>query len=143
MLHRNKVQVSDEEESEEEEGDEEESSSEETEDEGKAPKPELDPTQDGKLFEGRRINIYWEGDRKWYAGRVHKYTRLSRNDRHQFRIWYDDGDRQNEYLAEDGLRWHLLPEDEPKLGKRGRESDGMFLLDEKSANRRRRSWLEF
>ena len=50
---------------------------------------------------GRRVRVFWAGDRKWFRGKIAQKNRL----RHTVYIEYDDGDKS----------WTLLDERDWKL----------------------------
>eukprot|EP00965_Chrysotila_dentata_P085209 2811386-Pleurochrysis_carterae.AAC.1 len=53
---------------------------------------------------GRRVRVYWEGDRKWYAGKVAQYNEVSTS----YIVVYDDGDVNAEDLTNTlGLLWYF------------------------------------
>ncbi len=52
---------------------------------------------------GRRLEVWWPGEREWFAGRVTGYNANTR--RHTIR--YDDGDVERVYLP--GEQYRCLP----------------------------------
>ena len=50
---------------------------------------------------GRRVEVWWDGDRQWFPGRIAKFT--ARTGRHL--IAYDDGDEETVDLKRQRLRW--------------------------------------
>jgi hypothetical protein len=71
----------------------------------------------------RRVEVYWEDDRRFYQGRVVEYSEEPPPDsfedgklhRHVHLIAYDDGEDAWEPLLE--LRWHFLNEDGVRVDK--------------------------
>ena len=78
---------------------------------------ELSAERDGPRFVGRRIGVWWDGDFRWFEGRVAKYKPLlpasgrGAETRHRFHIHYDDGDKKWHELAV-GEVWKLLADTE-------------------------------
>ena len=52
---------------------------------------------------GRRVTVYWSGDRKWFNGCV---GALQPDGQHM--VHYDDGENKEEELDNDGVEWELL-----------------------------------
>ena len=55
----------------------------------------------GSAVVGRRVEVWWDGDRQWFSGRIAKFT--ARTGRHL--IAYDDGDEETVDLKRQRLRW--------------------------------------
>jgi hypothetical protein len=70
----------------------------------------LDPGVSGPSAElgpqlvGRRVEVFWPLDQKWYVGLVEQYNRRTR--RHK--VLYEDG--EVEHVQLDGEQYRLLPE---------------------------------
>ena len=59
------------------------------------------PADEAEALVGRRIRVWWEGDRRWFCGRVESYHALWQT--HQ--VVYDDNDRRRYHLHT--VRWEL------------------------------------
>eukprot|EP00965_Chrysotila_dentata_P060315 1999377-Pleurochrysis_carterae.AAC.3 len=51
---------------------------------------------------GERIQLWWDGNNKWFIGRIHKYSQKSK----RFLVAYDDGMRKWHDLSEDW--WQII-----------------------------------
>ena len=58
--------------------------------------------EEANALVGRRIRVWWEGDRKWFRGRIQSYNALWQT----HLVLYDDNDRRS-YRLHEGLRWEL------------------------------------
>ena len=57
--------------------------------------------EEGRAAVGRRIDVFWPEDRKWYGGLVTAYVAAS--GKHEIR--YDDGEIERLTLAQEAFRW--------------------------------------
>ena len=53
---------------------------------------------------GRRIKVWWDGDQKWFAGRVQEFIATVG----EFTVCYDDGDQRSEALNDPTLQWEFV-----------------------------------
>ena len=67
----------------------------------------------GADIEGRRVDIYWSGDRKWFGGVVAKFYPNPGGPWSQHRIQYDDGSDKRHTLHFSLTRWRLSTGTEP------------------------------
>jgi len=51
-----------------------------------------------------RVSVYWDDDKKWYAGKVAQYDEVSNT----YMVWYDGGDVNAEHLRDQFVRAGLL-----------------------------------
>ena len=57
---------------------------------------------------GKRLKLYWSGDRRWFKGEIVRF-RCKRGER-MHTVQYDDGDVEEHDLSEGGgERWEWLP----------------------------------
>ena len=78
---------------------------------------ELCPTSDAVSFKGRRISLWWAGDRAWYDGSVSEVETRRRKGSSErwFHVNYADGDRKWHHLEHPREVWKLLPMPKRKL----------------------------
>ena len=67
---------------------------------------------------GFRLKVWWDGDRRWYSGRVVKVNEATRH----CQVKYDDGERKSHPLWNEHLVWL----DEPAVA--GVRRQGLPLL---------------
>ena len=86
----------------------------------------------GAEIVGRRVAVYWEGDKRWFAGMVIAYKPADE----EHVVVYDDGEKRNELLHFVHTRWRFLIE--PTIERRIElHRDGVATLAAKCADGRR------
>ena len=78
-----------------------------------AGEPEEQAPPEGAALVGRRVCVWWEGDRKWFAGLVDAHDAEADPPTHH--VHYDDGDERIYQL--ELVRWHL--EGQAGIGEAG------------------------
>jgi Integrase core domain len=56
---------------------------------------------------GKRVSIYWDGEKEWFDGRVISYSSSGRF-KNSYYISYDDGDKKHESLSNTGADWKII-----------------------------------
>ena len=71
---------------------------------------QLDPTEEPWKFKGRRIKVWWAGDKKWFKGTVTNWD-ISTGRKtliYRYKLEYEDGDTKWHELAEERENWELI-----------------------------------